>query len=325
MAGFYPTDECHWREPIMKHGPFLVLGLFFVLALSWLGMIATPDFQLGNAQPTNVPPANLIYPTPYSGLANQGREVYRANGCAYCHTQVVRQDGIKLQVVITSPGTNQAAVVQAAQQLRPGLSPTDAQQLLTSKPAIVLTTTDKSDAEAAQKALSAAGADAAVRVLPTGPDIERGWGTRLTVAHDYLYDTPLLLGSARLGPDLTNIGVRRPDRTWQLLHLYDAKLEVPDSVMPRFPFLFTTLSPSARRPSNALLLPDGKQIVPSPDAEALVAYLLNLRADMPLFEAPGPPVISATPSGETNQPAELNGGTNTSPGTAPMTNQAGPK
>src|SRR5438046_5899290 len=112
----------------MKHGPFIFLGLLFALALSWLGMIATPQLQIGNQQPTNVQPSNILYPTPHSGLANLGRDVYRANGCAYCHTQVIRQEGVRFDVVVTNPGTNPAPVISALVQLKPGLTPPQAQE-----------------------------------------------------------------------------------------------------------------------------------------------------------------------------------------------------
>ena len=42
-----------------------------------------------------------------------------------------------------------------------------------------------------------------------GPDAKRGWG-RASVAGDYIYDRPHLMGSMRTGPDLFNIGVRQP-------------------------------------------------------------------------------------------------------------------
>ncbi len=46
-----------------------------------------------------------------------------------------------------------------------------------------------------------------------GSDIGRGWGGgakpaqgRRTVARDYIYDDPVVLGVARNGPDLANAG-----------------------------------------------------------------------------------------------------------------------
>ena len=313
----------------MKHGSLLFLGLLFALSLSWLGMVATPQLQLGNEQPTNVPPANLIYPTPHSGFANFGREVYRANGCAYCHTQVVRQEGTRFDIVITNPGTNQPSLLQALSQLRPGLPPADLQELLTSHQPVAREAA-KPAADEVEKTLRAAGAEAAVRVVPTGADIARGWGTRLTVAHDYLYDSPLMLGSSRIGPDLTNVGLRRPDEVWHLVHLFDPKLQVPGSIMPCYPFLFDKRRRGTAPNPDALPISGELEIVPTREARALATYLVSLRAEMPLFEAPAPQLASAvTTTGDTNQPPITAAVTNAPAGAestnAPATNQAAPK
>ena len=309
----------------MKHGPFVFLGLFFALALSWLGMIVTPQLQLGNEQPTNVPPANVLYPTPYPGLAAQGREVYRANGCAYCHTQMVRQEGEDWDVVLTKPGTNQASVVAALLALRTDLRPADAQNFIATTPKTVLTVKSKPVADATQKALSEAGAEASVRIVPLGPDIGRGWGSRLSVAHDYLYDVPVMLGVTRIGPDLTDVGLRRPDEVWQLIHLYDPKLETPGSTMPRYPFLFERHKRGSMPSPGALPIAGDDEIVPTEKAQALVAFLLSLRTQLPLFEAPGPQVAAAVAgTGATNQPAAPDASTN-APSASTATNQAAPK
>jgi cbb3-type cytochrome oxidase cytochrome c subunit len=289
----------------MKLGPFIFLGLLLALSLSWLGMIATPQLQLANEQPTNVPPSNVIYPTPHSGFANLGRDVYRANGCAYCHTQVVRQEGSRFEVVISKPGTNQADVVAVVRKLRPDLDATAAQQALASHEPL-LTLDSKPTADDAQKALTTAGAEASVHLKPYGPDIDRGWGTRLSVAHDYLYETPLMLGAVRIGPDLTNVGLRRPDEVWQLVHLYDPKIEVPGSIMPRYPFLFQKRPRGSKPRPDALPIPGDQEVIPTREARALASYLVNLRTEIPLFEAPGPqmpgPAATNQPAGDTNQP-----------------------
>jgi cytochrome c oxidase cbb3-type subunit 2 len=57
------------------------------------------------------------------------------------------------------------------------------------------------------------------RARSLAPDTARGWG-RPSVAGDYAYDTPHLLGTMRTGPDLLNIGVRQPSAQWHLGHLY---------------------------------------------------------------------------------------------------------
>ena len=45
-----------------------------------------------------------------------------------------------------------------------------------------------------------------VRDPQYGPDAERGWGSRRTVARDYLHEDVPLLGGMRLGPDFSNFG-----------------------------------------------------------------------------------------------------------------------
>jgi cytochrome c oxidase cbb3-type subunit 2 len=59
-----------------------------------------------------------------------------------------------------------------------------------------------------------------VRPEGFGADIERGWGVRRSVARDYIYDEPPLMGTMRTGPDLFNIGARQPSAQWHYLHLY---------------------------------------------------------------------------------------------------------
>lgn len=79
----------------MNSGPFLFLGLFASMAVSWATFILAPQMQLGNLAPAktvSVTSAPVDYPNNLPGMAHQGEEVYRANGCVYCHTEQVRPD-----------------------------------------------------------------------------------------------------------------------------------------------------------------------------------------------------------------------------------------
>jgi cytochrome c oxidase cbb3-type subunit 2 len=131
-----------------------------------------------------------------------------------------------------------------------------------------------------------------VRPPGFGADIDRGWGSRRTVARDYIYDAPPLLGTMRTGPDLTNIGVRQPSEDWHLLHLYDPRITSPGSIMPLYAFLFDELVLEVERPYDALTFPpewdvgEGVVVVPTLDGKALVAYLGSLDATHPLPEVP---------------------------------------
>lgn len=140
---------------------------------------------------------------PLTALQAQGREVYVANGCSYCHTQ----------------------------QVRP---------------------------------------------LPQ----DKIYG-RPSAPGDFAYQTPALLGSERTGPDLTNVGVRQPSAVWQYMHLYNPRTVVPESVMPAFDWMFEVVDhappgvtpialPKAYAPAVGV-------VVPSHEAQALIAYLLSLK------------------------------------------------
>ena len=131
-----------------------------------------------------------------------------------------------------------------------------------------------------------------VRPRGLGADFERGWGQRRSVARDYLYDEPVQTGFWRVGPDLANLSLRLTNRLELLRFLYAPSLVRSNSLMPPHPFLFETRrifryrSPDALELSGPLAPPAGFEIVPTEPAHRLVAFLLSLQADTPLFEAP---------------------------------------
>jgi cytochrome c oxidase cbb3-type subunit II len=210
----------------MNSGPLLFLGLFATMACSWTGFVLAPQLQLGGLSQTNTVVVGdalaQTYPLPQPGEAHAGSEVYRAYGCAACHTEMVRP-------------------------------------------------------------------------LDLGSDIQRNWGVRRSLAQDYVFAQPVMLGSQRIGPDLANFG-RRTDTNGIYLRLYDPGLITHGSVMPPYRFMFETRKIGFFPSSDALVLPDqdapppGFEIVPRPAARALAAYLLSLRQDGYLFEAPPPPL-----------------------------------
>jgi len=286
----------------MNHGPLIFLAGFFALATSWFGFVLTPQMQVGQLQQTNTVPSGATYPVARAGLARQGLEVYRANGCVYCHSQQIGQSGTFCEVVLNEPGTNQVALLKALLQVSPGLTPASAGEMAAGSGKTVLKGLTREAAEAALKTLSGAGAKASISIVPFGPDLARGWGKRRTVAEDFLFDYPVMLGSIRIGPDLANIGVRQPDLNWHLLHLYLPTLQVKGSSMPPYRFLFEKRRIERRQSSEALVLPanlapePGYEIVPKPEARALAAYLTSLRAEAPLYVAPltAPAPVAAT-------------------------------
>jgi len=100
--------------------------------------------------------------TPYTALEQRGRDVYRREGCWYCHSQYVRP--------------------------------------------------------------------------VTGED--QRWGPVSEVG-EYAHDRPHLLSTRRIGPDLTRVGLKFSDG-WHFAHHWAPRTLVPDSVMPRFGWLYRT-------------------------------------------------------------------------------------
>ena len=296
----------------MNFGPFIFLAAFFGLACSWFGMVLTPQIQIGRLQQTNTVPAGAVYPVARPGLARQGLSVYRANGCAYCHSQQVSQSGTICDLVLTDVGTNETALLVALRKIRPAFSEAEDRELMVGLPKTVRQGISKEEAEAEVKLISATGAKASSWIIPVGPDIARGWGIRRTVAEDFLFDYPIMPGSQRVGPDLANVGVRRPDMNWQLQHLYAPRIEVKDSPMPPYRFLFEKHRIEHSSSANALVLPpalapeSGYEILPKPEAVALAAYLTSLRANEPLFVSPVSVAEPKTPA--TNNPANASVG-----------------
>ena len=256
----------------MKTGFRIFLGVFVALGLSWCGFVLGPASQLGTQGQTNVLNSSEIYPIQRTGAATLGLQVYRANGCAACHTTQVGQDGVVCDVVLTSAGSNPTAVSNLISTLQ-------------------LTGLDKDEATVVSGKISAAGGKSETHIVPVGPDISRGWGSRHSVAEDFLWDNPVQLGSIRIGPDLANVGLRY-DLNWELNHLYAPQSASKTSTMPPFSYLFRVQKIGETPSPDALQLPEGfkpaagYEVVPTESAKNLAAYLLSLRADVALHDAP---------------------------------------
>lgn len=121
-------------------------------------------------------------------------------------------------------------------------------------------------------------------------EMDHVWGERPSIPSDYFHakkrldtwrQTPSILGSERTGPDLTSIGQRNPSTTWHLMHLFNPRIVVPQSIMPSYPWLFEKKSEAG--PEDLIinlppsLITEGKVVVATQEAKDLVAYLLTLK------------------------------------------------
>jgi len=94
----------------------------------------------------------------------------------------------------------------------------------------------RSDAEAAGRKIYIANGcvychSQSVRVVDWGLGAER-----IAQAGDYLQDHPILLGSQRTGPDISQAGGEHPD-DWHSAHFVNPRYTRPLSIMPAFAFL----------------------------------------------------------------------------------------
>jgi cbb3-type cytochrome oxidase cytochrome c subunit len=288
----------------MKNGFALFLATVVALGASWCGLVLVPMLQLGGEKLAPILNSTATWPQPRTGEATLGLQVYRANGCAACHTMQVRQDGIAVEVLLTSLGSAGSEDFKEFVQslfFLPDLEKitnalaANLQDWNGALPKVLLTTDRKTVADEMVQRINAAGVKSEVRIVATGADMARGWGVRRSVAADFLYDNPVQLGSLRAGPDLANIGVREPDLNWQLSHLYAPKSVMPNSMMPSFRYLFTIRemagvpSPDALKLKGEFAPAAESEIVAAAEAKELAAYLSSLRANAPLYEAPFTP------------------------------------
>ncbi len=131
-------------------------------------------------------------------------------------------------------------------------------------------------------------------------DMDKMWGSRPSMAADYAHigrtdvwrNTATLMGTERTGPDLTDVGNRQPSMDWNLVHLFNPRIVVKESVMPAYPFLFS-YKQQVDDGDVVVHLPaeyvpkDGRQVVATKEALQLIAYLQSLK------QAPLPESIAA--------------------------------
>ncbi len=121
-------------------------------------------------------------------------------------------------------------------------------------------------------------------------DMDRMWGKRPSIAADYAgihrtdfwRNTATLMGTERTGPDLTDVGNRQGNRDWNLVHLYNPRIVVKESVMPSYSWMFEIKENPGKNdvvvnvPAEYLHGKTGK-VVAKKEALQLVAYLQSLK------------------------------------------------
>lgn len=124
-------------------------------------------------------------------------------------------------------------------------------------------------------------------------EMDKPFGSRPGMASDYAnihrtsfwQNTATLMGTERTGPDLIDVGNRQPSLDWNLIHLYNPRAVVAQSIMPSYSWLFELKDNPAQGDVVVNVPPDfmkntgGKKIVASKEALQLVAYLQSLKQE----------------------------------------------
>ena len=275
----------------------LFLGLFGTFAFSWVGLTVIPNIQIGALNPQMDEEQTDIYPAPKSGMAEQGRRVYAANGCIYCHSQQLRPDYASSDID-RKWGERRSAprdylfdrpVLLGQERMGPDLSnvgkraPSEEE-----KPAA----SPVANAPAAPPAPAQSAANAAPAKPPQPP---------AAAPQSQVAASPSATPNPNGMPPAYS-------ELWHHLHLYSPRSISPDnrdSVMPAYKFLYEKQEIGGERSADALPLkgteapPPGWEVVPSYDAKCLVAYMMSLDQSHPLKEvksAGGAPPPAGSPA-----------------------------
>lgn len=151
-------------------------------------------------------------------------------------------------------------------------------------------------------------------------DMDKVWGSRPSIAADYadihrtdfFRNTATLMGTERTGPDLTDIGTRQPSKDWNLVHLYNPRAVVKESIMPAYPWLFILKKQPSKTdvvvnvPKEFMGGQEGK-IVATKNAMYLLAYLQSLKQTKLPDGTPVPAFLYKQEVKKQGGPAELDG------------------
>jgi cbb3-type cytochrome oxidase cytochrome c subunit len=301
----------------------LFLGIFGTFAFSWVGLILIPNWQIGHLNPQSDEEGTDIYPQPQSGMVERGARVYAANGCIYCHSQQVRADYAADDIERTWGDRRSAprdyiferqvflGKMRMGQDLANigARAPKEEESPPPTGAATPAASSAKQDGASAQNAASP-GANqsppptaaspaqhapslgpSASPALATSPAAPSGSPSPPTGSPPPATPSPV--------PWLVRTEGEPPlySAAWQHVHLYSPRSINIDSNMPSYRFLYRKRRISDARSVDALPLtgadapPDGWEIVPTFDAECLVAYLMSLNQSHSLKE-----VRSAAPA-----------------------------
>src|ERR1043166_1401592 len=306
----------------MKGLATLILGIFGTFSFSWLGLILVPNFQIGHLNPQMDEEGTDVYPAPRSGMAERGRRVYVANGCYYCHTQQVRAYYAAADID-RKWGDRRSAprdyifdrpVLLGKERMGPDLAnigkraPAEGEAPTAANAAMTAPTSGASPAPPAPPAQSPGAPPAQPGASPAqSPGAAPAQSPTTGNAPPAQSPAPAPPPGASSTPAQPNAppapsaspnpvpGEALPySAAWHHRHLYAPRSITIDSNMPAFRFLYEKRHIGGQPSADALQLtgenapPEGWEIIPTYDAQCLVAYLISLDQSHPLKEVKTP-------------------------------------
>jgi len=297
----------------------LFLGIFGTFAFSWAGLTMIPNAQIGQLDPQVDEDGNDPYPAPKSGMADRGRRIYAANGCVYCHSQQVRPDygGSDLErkwgerrsaprdYLFERPallgkmrmGPDLANVGKRAPADDADAPPPGATQPTSPAP------TDPAAAPGNPSAPAAAPGGSPPAPASENPPPGNASPAAAAPAGSPAAPVPPVAGASPAPATAAATAEGAGDATtaisdpslqysaaWHHRHLYAPRSVTLNSTMPSYRFLYQKREVGGQAAANALQLegpaapPAGWEIVPTFDAECLVAYLMSLDQSHPVKE-----------------------------------------
>jgi cytochrome c oxidase cbb3-type subunit 2 len=266
----------------------LFLGIFGTFAFSWMGLTVIPNLQIGHLDPQVDEEGTDIYPMPQSGMVERGRHIYAANGCIYCHSQQLRPDYAAADV---ERGRD------FGQHPKWGLRRSAPRDYIFDRPVLLGKSRMGPDLSNMGKAAPAEGENAgpAAGASPAAPPASPNPGASAAAspAASSSSSGSAAAPSPTASPSAPVAAPGEPAAysvAWQHRHLYSPRSISDDSNMPSYRFLYDKRRIDGERSADALELtgsdapPNGWEIVPTYDAECLVAYLMSLDQSHPLNE-----------------------------------------
>lgn len=269
----------------MDRGMVIVVGALLTFSSSWLGLILYPYWQLQNQQPYTKSPGDEPYPRALGGRALAGVKVYQANGCMYCHSQQVRSE--KFGNWWEDGEMKTGADIRRGWGVRRNVS----RDYIYDRPTMLGTMRTGPD-------LANVGArysEAWQHNHLFNPRSFNGWSTMPSFG--FLYKRERVVGGQRSDKALrlarewtVDPGYRwRPgEKEWEAI-LAARGPNIRDAAAAASPGPFDPSTPDGKARLLAFWLTteeEDYQIIPTDDAESLVAYLMELRkAETPLPEA----------------------------------------